>query len=107
VVKLKKALYGCIESARLWYLDVKDFLLSVGFTISDHDECLFKRVTDEETSYIIVFVDDFMISCNTNALMDKIIESINTKYKNFTVRRGTTHSYLGMCFDFNDGKVKE
>jgi hypothetical protein len=31
VVKLDKALYGCIESAKLWYDDLSSFLLEIGF----------------------------------------------------------------------------
>ena len=31
IVKLDRALYECIESARLWYLDISTFRLSIGF----------------------------------------------------------------------------
>jgi hypothetical protein len=41
IVKLDRALYGCIESALLWYEAISSFLMSVGFQKCDQDECLF------------------------------------------------------------------
>jgi hypothetical protein len=43
VVKLDRALYGCIESALLWYEATSSFLMSVGFHRCDQDECFFPQ----------------------------------------------------------------
>jgi ribosomal protein L37E len=40
-VKLKKALYGCRQSGRLWYNKISKILSSIGFTKSRFDECVF------------------------------------------------------------------
>jgi hypothetical protein len=40
-VQLDRALYGCIQSARLWYNTIAKFLLEIGFTKSLTDECVF------------------------------------------------------------------
>jgi hypothetical protein len=38
-VKLKKALYGCVQSSKLWYEKLRDVLLEAGFVVNDHDPC--------------------------------------------------------------------
>ena len=40
-VRLKKALYGLKQAPRLWYGDINDFLLSLGFTQSKADPNLY------------------------------------------------------------------
>ena len=40
VVRLKKALYGCIESAKLWYDNLSASMISDGFTKNSEDGCV-------------------------------------------------------------------
>jgi hypothetical protein len=44
VVKLLKALYGCVESSKLWYDDVRKELIKLGFAHNPKDECVFNKV---------------------------------------------------------------
>ncbi|RYH22672.1 hypothetical protein EON65_18880 [archaeon] len=41
IVQLRKALYGCIESALLWYQHLSCTLESLGFTSNPMDGCVF------------------------------------------------------------------
>ena len=41
IVQLDKALYGCVESAKLWYDHLRKTLESLGFTVNPHDICVF------------------------------------------------------------------
>jgi len=43
VVKLDKALYGLIQSAKLWYRELSGFLLKRGFTVCPSDQCVFVK----------------------------------------------------------------
>ena len=43
VVELDKALYGCIESALLWYQELVSFLSFTGFTPNLYDICVLNR----------------------------------------------------------------
>jgi hypothetical protein len=74
VVKLIRALYGCIESALLWYEAISSFLMSLGFNQSVHDECLFIKGIGKDAIHIAVYVDDLFISALKRADI-KIIES--------------------------------
>jgi hypothetical protein len=64
IVQLKKALYGCVESARLWYENVKSTLESIGYCANSYDRCIFSK----EDCTIIVYVDDFMIMSSNESL---------------------------------------
>ncbi len=41
VVELDKALHGCVESAALWYDDLKKTIQRDGFDENPYDRCIF------------------------------------------------------------------
>ena len=69
IVKLKKALYGCVESAKLWYEHLCKTLEDMGFVRNPLDICVFNKVTINRVtkkSYqctVIAHVDDLKITC--------------------------------------------
>ena len=46
IAELNKALYGCIESAVLWYEELSQNLISLGLTRNDTDPCVFNLVAE-------------------------------------------------------------
>ena len=58
VVRLDKALYGCIESAKLWYDEIAETLRSLGFTANPRDICVFNKDVKGNQFTILVYVDD-------------------------------------------------
>jgi len=107
LVKLKKPLYGCIESARLWYQKISTDLEDLGFIKNPYDECVFNRHKNGIQETLVIHVDDVMMSAGSEQAIDNIIEELKTKYERLTIKRGRRLDYLGMTFDFNTkGKVK-
>ena len=108
VVKLKRALYGCVESARLWYEKLSGDLESVGFTKNKHDMCVFNRIEENgKQSMLVIHVDDVLVTACSEAVIDKIIDDICRMYKSLSVHRGRVLDYLGMTFDYSTiGKCK-
>ena len=45
-LRLKKALYGCMQSAILWYDTFKGCLEDLGFKINKHDRCVANMITN-------------------------------------------------------------
>ena len=43
VVRLDKALYGCVESAALWYENLRQSLHLLGYTPNPIDMCVFNK----------------------------------------------------------------
>ena len=43
IMKLDKALYGCVQSARLWYDNCSEFLQQQGYVKNEKDLCVFYK----------------------------------------------------------------
>ena len=56
-VKLIKALYGCIESALLWFEHLSNSLLEIGFKQNPQDPCVFNLGEGENQCTFCVYVD--------------------------------------------------
>jgi hypothetical protein len=108
IVKLKKALYGCVESAKLWYDKISHDLLLLGYTVNPYDICVFNRTeSNNKQTTLIIHVDDMMITCCDDKHVDHVISEIENIYPGLTKHRGKVLNYIGMTFNFETaGKVK-
>ena len=85
VVKLKKALYGCVESAKLWYDKISLDLKQLGYKVNPPDICVFNRTELDSTQTTLVFhVDDMMISSRDEKRIDSVISEIEKLYPGLT-----------------------
>lgn len=57
-LRLRKGLYGLKQSPRLWQKRLTDYLLSIGFTQSQFDACIFAK----ENVMVAVYVDDILVT---------------------------------------------
>jgi hypothetical protein len=102
VVKLKKALYGCVEAALLWHEHLKATLLADGFVQNPHDACVYNKVDETgKQCTIVVHVDDLLITSENPAALESVTAHLVSTYKETKVHRGEVHSYLGITFDFS------
>ena len=101
------ALYGCIESAKLWYDNLCATFRSMGFVPNPYDPCVFNRSYNDQQCTACVHVDDIKITCADPLGVEETITALTDRYKTITVKRGMVHSYLGMTFDYSTpGKVR-
>ena len=110
-VKLKKALYGCIESARIWYEKISSDFERMGYKKNGVDMCVFNRIENDNTqSTILIHVDDCLITARNEENLSNIIKEIEGRYKELTIKRGRVIDYLGMRMEFQElfksGNVK-
>ena len=99
-VVLKKALYGLVESSKLWHDELSGFLHEMGFETNGKDRCVFNKAHGENQLTVCCYVDDLMVTCKDEAGVNWIITLMKDKFKDLTVNRGVVHSYLGQTFDF-------
>ena len=71
-----KALYGCIESALLWYNPYKDKLEKEGFVLNTYAKCTANKMINGKQCTIQWYVDDNKV---THASEDVIIGVIYIK----------------------------
>jgi hypothetical protein len=100
-VQLDRALYGCIESALLWYKEVSSFLISIGYSQSCEDACFFFKGEGPEKTHVVVFIDDFLITSTKLSEIEDLIGHLKRKYRSVTVNIGDKHEYLGANIDFS------
>jgi ATP-dependent protease HslVU (ClpYQ) peptidase subunit len=108
IVRLKRALYGCVESARMWYDHISTAISNLGYVKNRHDMCVFNRIEkDQSQSTLLFHVDDVFITATSENHIDTIIAEIQQLYPNLSVHRGSILNYIGMVFDFRSpGKCK-
>jgi Reverse transcriptase (RNA-dependent DNA polymerase) len=107
VVILHKALYGCIESAKLWYHELAETLKTNGFKPNPRDKCIFNKTTRNAQITIIVYVDDLMMTSTDKSLVLEMERTLLKKYGQFRSSSEKTVSYLGCTWDFHEkGIVK-
>ncbi|CAM9693554.1 unnamed protein product [Heterosigma akashiwo] len=80
VWKLNKALYGLRQSPRVWYMELHDHLLSLGFQRSGHESCLYIRREGGSELMVAVYVDDLVVSGSSPALVSGFKQSLASKY---------------------------
>jgi len=103
LVKLSKALYGCIESAKLWYNHLKATLIKLGYTVNPVDICVFNRVSDSGAQSTVCFhVDDGFASCESLEDLKLLEKQLRKEFKHVEIHHGKVHEYLGMKLDFTE-----
>ncbi|KAL2240931.1 UNVERIFIED_CONTAM: Retrovirus-related Pol polyprotein from transposon TNT 1-94 [Sesamum indicum] len=62
VCLLKKSLYGLKQSPRQWNKKFDEFMLSLNFTRSNYDHCLYFKYVDNTPIFLVLYVDDMLIA---------------------------------------------
>ena len=63
IMKIERALYGLIESAKLWYEEFTRFLKSLGFLSNPYGPCVLDLDYKDETDTLVLYVDDCFMDC--------------------------------------------
>jgi hypothetical protein len=94
VCKLQKALYGLKQALRAWFSRLSIRLLALGFKGSQSDSSLFIYKSFAFTMYILIYVDDILITCSKqSAIKDLLVEL----HKEFAVKDlGSLNFFLGI-----------
>jgi Reverse transcriptase (RNA-dependent DNA polymerase) len=100
-LQLRKALYGCVKSALLWYELFANALKDMGFEPNPYDACVANKIIDGTQCTIAWYVDDNKISHVNPKVVDNIIQKIEEHFGKMTVMRGNEHVFLGMRVCFN------
>ena len=109
-VKLKKALYGTLQAALLFWRLLSDTLIEWGFELNTYDKCVANKKINGKQCTIIWHVDDLKISHAEKKVVDDVIARFNSKFGKespLTATGGKLLEYLGMTLDYTSkNKVK-
>ncbi|XP_033143560.1 uncharacterized mitochondrial protein AtMg00810 [Brassica rapa] len=94
VWRLKKAIYGLKQAPRAWFDKFSSFLLDFGFQCSFPDPSLFIFHHGSDVIYLLLYVDDMIITGNNDVLLNKLINQLNTVF--LMKDLGSVHYILGV-----------
>ncbi|MCH94734.1 retrovirus-related Pol polyprotein from transposon TNT 1-94, partial [Trifolium medium] len=80
VCKLNKALYGLKQAPRQWFERLQTQLLQLGFTASKCDPSLFIFSASGQVLYLLVYVDDIILTGSSIHLINVIITKLNQSF---------------------------
>ena len=101
-VRLVKAIYGCVQSALLWYELFYSYLKEIGFELKPYDPCIANKESNGKQCTIAWYVDNTKISHVDPDVVTQVIEQIEERFGKMTVTRGSEHTFLGMHIVYND-----
>lgn len=80
VCRLRKAIYGLKQAPRAWYNELQSYLLSLGFSNSLADTSLFVLKRGQELVYLLVYVDDILVTGNSKPAINRILQLLATRF---------------------------
>ncbi|KAG8496312.1 hypothetical protein CXB51_009046 [Gossypium anomalum] len=80
VCRLKKALYGLKQAPRAWFSKPRDFLLASHFMLAKSDGSLFIKNTNGVLLYVLIYVDNIIVTGNHQGSIDAFVTSLDTQF---------------------------
>ena len=101
-VLLRKALYGCVQSAALWYGNLGRTLRRLEYVRNETDICVYSREgKDGVQCMLCIHVDDLQITSVNKRTISELTEGLRTGYGEITLKRGPLLNSLGISLDFS------
>lgn len=102
-VILDKALYGCIESAKLFNEHLIGTLKGMGFIQNAYDPCVLNKIVDSQGHQctVTIHVDDLKVSCVDKKYLETFVKELTSVYGKLNVHSEDVLDYLGMDLDYS------
>ncbi|KAA8494424.1 Retrovirus-related Pol polyprotein from transposon TNT 1-94 [Porphyridium purpureum] len=100
ILSLRRALYGTILAAKLWYDKLTAMLKRMGFNPNAYDPCIWNINRRAGQMTIALHVDDVLITAASKNNIDEFLQDVSHDFDNVESHRGRKLNYLGMILDF-------
>jgi hypothetical protein len=100
VCKLHKSLYGLKQAPRAWFERFTSQLETLSFTASTADPSLFIYKSKHDTLYLLLYVDDIIITSTSPTLVTTLISNLQTTFE--VKDLGPLHYFLGLQLQYHD-----
>lgn len=102
--ELYKVLYGMITASLLFWQQVTEDLMKMGYIVNPYDWCLANKIVNGAQHTIGWHVYDFIMTHIDPTVNTSLIDCLQKKYGKLSpllVHRGSTHDYPGMAMNFS------
>jgi hypothetical protein len=96
---LNKSLHGLKQTPRAWYSRFASYITSIGFVGARSDTSLFIYRHGTNTSYILLYVDDIVLTTSSDTLLRRIIDLLHHEFAMKDL--GDLHHFLGLSVTRN------
>jgi hypothetical protein len=97
VCRLRKSLYGLKQAPQAWYSRFATYLTTLGFIEAKSDTSMFIFHRGSDTVYLLLYVDDIILTASSTELLRHTISSLQRK---FTMKDlGVLHHFLGITIE--------
>ena len=102
VSKLKRTLYGLKQAPRYWNKRFGDFLIKLGFKVSETDPCMFIREHGHDRIILVLYVDDGLVSGTNFQDVKNFLSELCSEYKIVTEEA----NYFGLEIQKEENYIK-
>jgi hypothetical protein len=95
VCLLQKSLYGLKQAPRAWFQHFSSFIQTIGFTPSLFDTSLFIYHHNNDFSYLLLYVDDIVLTASSQPFLDHIIILLRSEFSMTDL--GFLHHFLNIA----------
>ncbi|WVZ85267.1 hypothetical protein U9M48_032214 [Paspalum notatum var. saurae] len=95
VCRPNRSLYGLKQAPRAWFTRFTSFLKQIGFTASVSDPSLFIFKNGSDTAYLLLYVDDIILTTSSPSLTSRIVGSLRSVFS--MTDMGDLHYFLGIA----------
>jgi len=104
LVQIEKAMYGLVQSAKLWFDTITGVLKKAGFVPNPMDVCVWNKNVNGNQVTIVIYVDDLAISCKDVKEVHNARDLIQKEFVDVKIKESKEMTYLGMNIKItNDG----
>ncbi|GJU26008.1 ribonuclease H-like domain-containing protein [Tanacetum coccineum] len=99
VCLLQRSLYGLKQAPRAWFQRFSAYAARVGFHHSRCDSSLFIYRQGADTAYLLLYVDDIVLTASSSDLLQQIITSLHAEFSMTDL--GSLNYFLGISVTRN------
>ncbi|GKD75238.1 ribonuclease H-like domain-containing protein [Tanacetum coccineum] len=100
VCLLQRSLYGLKQASCAWFQRFAGYVIRVGFSHSRCDSSLFIYRHGVEIAYLLIYVDDIVLTASSTALLQRIISSLHREFEMTDL--GALNYFLGIFVSRNN-----
>ena len=91
VCMLKKSIYGLKQASCQWYNKLHGVITSFGFVENSMDQCIYQKVSESKTCFLVLYVDHILLATNDKGMMHGVKQFLS---KNFDMKDVGEASYV-------------